>query len=191
MLWIVRHGECMTAGYKSIFNVLTEINHSGFCQRIGLNAVKDILPPSAELLQSGDFFYDALVRIPDYVAGAISRLDYHSKVLTSEQAKHKDFVERFASDNPNLLIIQISQSLVSLGASTIRLTTESNRFPPVSYEEWVEYVAAKAQGFRQPQRRSHRQSLLDHASEWPLVSSMLRSLLRGVSRRRSRLYGFV
>jgi hypothetical protein len=191
MLWIVRHGECrlvglfpdrdkMTAGCEGIFNALTDINHSGFCQRIGLKAEKDIIAPSAGVLESGgDFFYDALVRIPDYVAGALSRLDYHSRVLTSEKEKHKDLVERFASDNPNLLIIQISESLVSLGASTIRLTTEPNRFPPVSCEEWVEYVAAKAQGFRQPQRRSYRQCLLDHASDWPLFSRMLRSLLRG------------
>jgi len=192
MLWIVRHGECrviglfpdrdkMTAGYKSIFHTLTDINHSGFCQRIGLNAAKDILAPSAELLEGRDLFYDALVRIPDYVAGALSRLDYYSRVLTSEQAKHKDLVERFASDNPNLLIIQMSESIVSLRASTIRLTTEPDRFPPVSREELVEYVTAKALGFRQPQRRSHRQTLLDHASDWPHFSSMLRSLLRGVA----------
>jgi hypothetical protein len=192
MLWIARHGECrvvglfpdrdkMTAGYKAVFNVITDLNHSGLCQRIGLIAARNIIAPSAELLQSPDLFYDSLVRIPDYVAGALSRLDYHSRVLTSERAKHKDLIERFTSDNPNLLITQISESIISLRASTIRLTTEPNRFPPVSIEEWVEYIIAKAQGFRQPQRRSFRQDLLDHASEWPHFSRMLRSLLRGVA----------
>ncbi len=192
MLWIIRHGECrgvgifpdrdkMTAGYKSVFNVLTQINHSGFCRRLDLSNTLDILTPSTELLESRDLFYDPLVRIPDYVAGALSRFDYHSRVLKSNQIKHKDLVERFALDNPNLLIVQMSESLVSLRASTITLTTEPNCFSPFSWEELAEYVIAKAQGFRQPQRRSHRQSLLDHASEWPRFSSMLRSLLKGVA----------
>lgn len=191
MLWIVRHGDCrliglfpdrdkMTAGCGGIFHALTEINHSGLCQRIGLKTEKDIIAPSAGVLgNGGDFFYDALVRIPDYVAGALSRLDYQSRLLTSEKEKHKDLVERFASDNPNLLIIQLSESLISLRASTIRLTSEPNRFPPTSCEEWVEYIAAKAQGFRRLQRQSYRQCLLDHSSDWPLFSRMLRSLLRG------------
>jgi hypothetical protein len=121
------------------------------------------------------------VRIPDYVAGALSRFDYRSRVLTSEQAKHKDLIERFTSDNPNLLIIQILEWVVSLRASTIRLTTEPNCFPPISTEELMKYIIAKAQGFRQPQRRSLRQDLLDHASGWPHSSRMLRSLLRGVA----------
>ncbi len=193
MLWIVRHGECrlvglfpdrdkMTTGCGGIFNALTDINHSGFCQKIGLNTKKDIIAPSAGALgNGGNLFYDALVRIPDYVAGALSRLDYQSRLLTSEKKKHKDLVERFASDNPNLLIIQISESLISMCASTIRLTTEPNHFPPISCEEWVEYVAAKAQGFPLRQRRSYRQCLLDHSSDWPLFSRMLRSLLRGVA----------
>jgi hypothetical protein len=192
MLWIVRHGECrliglfpdrdkMTTGCGGIFNALTEINHFGFRQRIGLNTEKDIIAPSAGILgNGGDFFYDPLVRIPDYVAGALSRLDYQSRLLTSEKKKHKDLVERFASDNPNLLIIQISESLVSLQASTIRLTTKPNIFPPISCEELIEYVVAKTQGFRRPKRRSYRQGLLDHASDWPHFSSMLRSLMKGV-----------
>lgn len=192
MLWIVRHSECggiglfpdrdkMTVGYKGIFNAITEINHSGFCQRTGLDAVRIIGAPSLEVLASGDFFYDALVRVPDYIAGALSRLDYHTKVLTSEQGKHKDLVQRFASDNPNLVIIQMSESVFSLGASTIRLSTELDRFPPVSCDELLEYVLNKARGFKRPQPRTYRQELLDHSSNWPLFSRMLRSLLKGVA----------
>lgn len=192
MLWIVRHGECrliglfpdrdkMTAGYKGVFNALTYLNHSGFCRRNGLNAVKKILVPSTEVLESGDFFYDPLVRVPDYVAGALSRLDYHSRMVTSEKMKHKDLVERFVLANPNLLIIQISESIVSLGASTINLTAGPDRFPSFDRVEFLEYIAAKCHGFRQPQRASYRESLLDHASDWPLFSRMFRALLRGVA----------
>lgn len=192
MLWIVRHGDCrliglfpdrdkMTTGYKSVFSALTHLNHSGFCRRVGLSSVQKVLMPSTELLDRGDFFYDELIRVPDYVAGALSRLDYHSRMLASEKSKHKDLVERFVSGNPNLLVIQISESIVSLRASTITLTKEQRRFPAVGSEDFAEYVAAKIHGFRRPQRRSYRECLLDHASEWPRFRRMFRSLLMGVA----------
>lgn len=193
MLWLVRHGECkliglfpdrdkMTTACGGIFKELTEINYFGFCQRVGLNTKIDILSPCGELLGSkGDFFYDALVRIPDYVAGALSRLDYKSGFLISGKEKHKDLVERFVLDNPNLLIIQISETLVSRSGSTVRVTTKPNQLSAINSEELMEYIVSKAHAFRLRQPRSYRQCLLDHASDWPISSFMLRSLLRGVA----------
>ncbi len=192
MLWLVRHGDCkviglfpdrdkMTDGLDGIINDLAFINHSGFCRRRGLNPPKNVLAPSPVALRESVLFYDELVRVPDYVAGAISRLDYDSRTLTSDLPKHKDLIEKFASDNPNLLLIQLKESIVSLSASTIRLTAEKDRFPPVSLEDVSEYISAMAAGFRRPLVRTHRQGLLDHASQGPVLSRMLRSLLRGVA----------
>lgn len=192
MLWIIRHGECrqlallpdrdkMTAGCKGIFRVVTELDHNGLCQRLGLQPARSIGMPSQEALEGPNLFYDALVRVPDYVAGVVSRLDYREKVVTSDQVKHKELVERFLSDNPNLLIIQMSETIVSLGASTIRLSSGFNPFPHVLPEELVDFIAAKARGYWSSPSPSYLRELLGHTSDYPLVSKMLRSLLRGVA----------
>jgi len=67
--------------------------------------------PAPTLLRGQELFYDPLVRIPDYVAGAISGLDYQARVVTSEHKKHEGLVEKFVSDNTNLAIMQITESI--------------------------------------------------------------------------------
>ncbi|MGI4830276.1 MAG: hypothetical protein ACRYFU_19040 [Janthinobacterium lividum] len=192
MLWMVRHSHCdiigifpdrdkMTGGYKGVFGVLTRINHSNFCAKSGLRPVGDILGPSIELLEGNNLFYDPIIRIPDYIAGAFSRLDYNFKVIDSKKPKHGTLLEKFATDNTNILTIHVFDTAVPLRASTITLMSRTRQPSLVSTEELLEYAAAKVRGFLRPRRRSFKQDLLDVASARPHSARMFQLLMMGVA----------
>jgi hypothetical protein len=178
MFWIVRHGEArvlgvfpdrdkMTIGYSSIFNDLTAINFSSLCQQFGISEIRDILMPASSLLAGQDLFYDPIVRIPDYVAGAVSRLDYQARVVTSDHQKHGDLVDKFVPDNTNLAIMQITETIIALGASNITLRSNGDQQRSLSHmdrDQLLDYLVAKSLGFRSLRGRSYRQSLLDNAA---------------------------
>jgi hypothetical protein len=195
MFWIVRHGNAvafgvfpdrdkMTVGYNSVFNDMAFINFSSLCQRSGISEKRDILMPAPALLRGQELFYDPLVRIPDYVAGAISRLDYQARVVTSEHKKHGDLVEKFVSDNTNLAIMQMTESIVGMRAANISLWSHSDqqlRLSHMDRDQIVEYLAAKSSGFRQGRHRSYRDSLLDNVNNMERTIYWLEVLMKGVA----------
>ena len=195
MLWIVRHGEAkvcgifpdrdkMTLGYNSVFNEMTYINFSALREQFGISENPQIVMPAALLLGAAELFYDPLVRIPDYVAGAISRFDDQAGVMTSDQRKHLDLVEKFVSDNTNLAITQITESMVGLTASSIIVWSQPDRQNLASQmdrQELLEYMVAKSMHFRQPRRRSYRQGLLDHADIRERHAYWFAHLMKGVA----------
>jgi hypothetical protein len=173
----------MTVGYNSIFYDLTRINFSTLCQQSKIPK-NDILMPTPAVLGGQELFYDPLVRIPDYVAGAISRLDYQARIVTSDQRKHGDLVEKFVLDNTNLAIMQITESLAGLTAANIALWSHSDRQLLLSHmdrDQLLEYMTAKSLRFRQIRRRSYRESLLDHANGMDRFSYWLAVLMKGVA----------
>jgi len=194
MFWIVRHGNAvtfgvfpdrdkMTVGYNSVFNDMAFINFSSLCQQSGISEKRDILMPAPTLLRGQELFYDPLVRIPDYVAGAISGLDYQARVVTSEHKKHEGLVEKFVSDNTNLAIMQITESIVGMRAANISLWSHSDLQLLLSHidrDQIVECLAANSSRFRQGPRRSYRDSLLDNANNTERTIYWLEVLMKGV-----------
>lgn len=195
MFWIVRHGEVelfgvfpdrdkMTLGYNSLFNDLAFINFSGLCRHAGISEDRLILMPDSGLLKGQDLFYDPLVRIPDYVAGALARFDYQARFVTSDHKKHGDLVEKFVSDNTHLAIIQLTETIAGLSAANISLWSSSDqksRLTHVRPDQLLEYSISKSMRYRQSPRRSYRDILLDQVNGMETTSYWLAILMRGVA----------
>ncbi len=193
MFWIVKFGAAeaiglfpdrdgMTIGCGGLFQTLTALNFSSLCQQSGLSEQRDILMPAPSLLSGAKLFYDPLVRIPDYVAGVGSRLDFRGRLITSDHKKHSDLVDKFVSDNVNLAMMHIDESLLSLRVANVALWSKSDQrllAPHLDRSRMIDYIAAKALDFKSSRGRRFRAILLDDVAASDVFFHHLAALVRG------------
>jgi hypothetical protein len=110
--WFSDRDDMITA-YDKIANDLFAINHSAICQQRGVEfrgvqfRVGDPRPDPRFPKQS---WYDALVRIPDYLAGTLATFIYREGTFVGGQQKASDMITKVLRDASNLSIMALERN---------------------------------------------------------------------------------
>ena len=96
----------ITEAYDSIALDLFEMNHFGLCDEAGIEGEKiQILLGVPDECQVNQWF-DRLIRIPDYLAGALASLDLQAEHATLP--KHGDVLINVVANNENCFVFQVT-----------------------------------------------------------------------------------
>jgi len=103
----------VSTSYDKIANDLFAINHSAICQQRGVPCwsvqlrVGDPRPDSRNRKQS---WYDALIRIPDYLAGTLATFIYRDGTFVGGKQKVPDMITKVFRNASNILIIALERN---------------------------------------------------------------------------------
>ncbi|MBV8735699.1 MAG: hypothetical protein JO007_00265 [Alphaproteobacteria bacterium] len=105
--------DSIISAYDKIANDLYLINYSAICQQRRVHH-RDVqisfgnpLPDHRSPKQS---WYDALIRIPDYLAGTLAPFTYREGTFVGGQEKVLDMITKVLRDAPNLLIMALERN---------------------------------------------------------------------------------
>jgi hypothetical protein len=121
--------DAMITAYDKIANDLFAINHSAICQQRGVEfrAVQlrcgDPRPDPHLPKQS---WYDALIRIPDYLAGTLATFIYREGTFVGGQPKVLDMITKVLRDASNLSIIALERNGDRLTPVYVNITQKTD-----------------------------------------------------------------
>ena len=119
----------MIAAYDKIAKDLFAINHSAICQQRGVEfrgvqlRFGDPRPDPRSPKQS---WYDALVRIPDYLAGTLATFNYREGTFVGGQKKVSDMIIKVLRDASNLSIMALERNDDRIVPVYVNITKKSN-----------------------------------------------------------------
>jgi hypothetical protein len=115
----------MTTAYKAIAYILFAKNASAFALRRKVPEAKIFLalPGPGDDGRPGIYF-DELVRIPDYVAGAVASTTFDGRHPLSLKEKHSDIVAKALADNERFALFDLSLPPHPLQVRRITLRTD-------------------------------------------------------------------
>lgn len=126
--WFSDRDAIITA-WDKIANDLFVINHSAICQQRGVEfrgvelRVGDPRPDPRFAKQS---WYDALVRIPDYLAGTLAAFIYREGTFVGGQQKVPDMITKVLRDASNLSIIALERNGDQLMPMYVNITKKTD-----------------------------------------------------------------
>jgi hypothetical protein len=126
--WFSDRDDMITA-FDKIANDLFAINHSTICQQRGVEfrgvqlRVGDPHPDPRFPKKS---WYDALVRIPDYLAGTLATFIYRGGTFVGGQQKVPDIITKVLRDASNLSIIALERNSDRLMPMYMKITGKSD-----------------------------------------------------------------
>jgi len=114
----------ITQAYRSIANTLSSINFSAFCQQHDIthaNAQIVIGIPDATDTTNG-LWFDPLIRIPDYIAGAVAAYDLETNQVDGKNPKFLQIIEEVIADTYTIKLIRLVCNDTELYASRIGIS---------------------------------------------------------------------
>jgi hypothetical protein len=99
--------DSITEAYDRIANLMFGVNVSAFCQQHKIDAAKIrtvVGLPVAAPGAPNKMWYDELIRIPDFFAGALAAWDFKNNLVTARW-KYVDFLQEGVADNPFLVVL--------------------------------------------------------------------------------------
>lgn len=120
--------DAITSAFGKIANDLFAINHAAICQERGLPFAHiqiGLGDPRIDPNAPKRSWYDAIVRIPDFVAGTLAAFDFNERRVTAATAKGVqkiiDIIDRVISQSDNISIMILEIRPDYFGSSTMRL----------------------------------------------------------------------
>jgi hypothetical protein len=115
----------MTSAYKAIALELFSNNLSALCQTMGLDQtrlkVAIGIPGPSNDAEKG-LWYDDLIRVPDYLAGATAAWDIKGNLLPTNSPKFAEIIRQVLADNPNIALVRLALNDRGLQASRLILS---------------------------------------------------------------------
>jgi hypothetical protein len=124
--------DSITSAYDKIANDLFAINYSAICQQRGVSyrgvqiGLGNPLPDPQSPNQS---WYDAIVRIPDYLAGTLAAFNYRDGTFEGGKQKVPDIITEVLCDAPAISMIVLERDGDRLLPSMMHLSTKPS-LPP-------------------------------------------------------------
>ena len=104
--------DAMITAYDKMANDVFAISHSAICQQRGVEFRAVQLrfgDPRSDPHLPKQSWYDALVRIPDYLAGTLATFIYREGTIVGGQPKVLDMITKVLRDASNLLISRLNE----------------------------------------------------------------------------------
>ncbi|HTV93374.1 MAG TPA: hypothetical protein VMG98_11730, partial [Verrucomicrobiae bacterium] len=113
----------ITEAYGAWAYLAFAINASSFALRHRVPEAQLMLGlPGPRTDGKSGMYYDELVRVPDYIAGAIASTDFSAKQTKSLREKHDRIVVESFADNPSFMLFNVALQPDPIDANRIVLT---------------------------------------------------------------------
>jgi hypothetical protein len=126
----------MTGAYRSIFEEFFAINFSGLCHSDGVDEARTRLIVGRPEIGDGqrELWFDDLIRVPDYLAGAMSRWDLKANLVSSDRPKFVQVVEGVIASNPQVAVIRMAFNIFGARCNEIKVHHYTGRAGRPGYD---------------------------------------------------------
>lgn len=125
--WFIDRDNMMTA-YQGIAIDIMYITFSALCEREKIDQTRIQMGSATDpaATNGAAMWFDSLVRLPDYIAGAMARWDFHANTIKSKHPKFLQVVEEAMAENKHIVIVGIKFSMFIVSASIVRIFKSKN-----------------------------------------------------------------
>jgi hypothetical protein len=99
----------ISEAYRKAYGTLFSVGHLNSCEALNIaaNLTKLSLVHDDEAKPGKSAWFDPLIRMPDYLCGAISSMDFQGNRLAPVRIKYKNILDFATADNKNLLVCRM------------------------------------------------------------------------------------